>query len=117
MTTTVFAALLSAICWVESKHDPAAINVVDGGSASYGECQIKLKTARHMGFAGYPSQLLNRETNRKYAGLYLKYQLLRYQGDVVKAVSAYNAGRASGPIRNQPYVTSVMVQWGVYGAR
>jgi soluble lytic murein transglycosylase-like protein len=111
MTEAAFMALLSAICWVESKHTPAAINVVDGGSASYGECQVKLKTARYMGFKGHPSQLLKREVNREFAGKYLRYQLARYDGDVRMAVSAYNAGRVRGEIRNHKYVNRVMSKW------
>jgi len=109
MTPELFAALLSAVCFVESGHNPHAINVSDGGSASYGYCQLKLSTARDMGFRGHVSELWhNREVNRKYASEYLRYQLKRYGGDVRKAVSAYNCGSACG---NRRYVKKVMDIW------
>lgn len=64
----------------------------DGGSPSYGACQVKLATARHMGFKGTPSQLMEPRTNAAIAAKYLNYQIKRY-GSADKAVSAYNAGR------------------------
>lgn len=64
----------------------------DGGSPSYGLCQVKLATARHMGFKGKPSDLLKPDINADLAAKYLRYQLNRY-GSMEKALSAYNAGR------------------------
>src|SRR5271163_3988979 len=90
------ANLLSSICYVESKHNPAAIHHDDGGSDSIGACQLKLKTARWLGFRGTEQDLLNPGLNIHYAGLYLKKQLVRYHGDITKAVIAYNIGNTRG---------------------
>lgn len=91
--------LLGAVCYVESNYRNV-INHNDGGSASYGICQIKLKTANWMNekhkILGQPVtkfDLMNPEINALFAGLYLKYQLDRYNGDIECAISGYNAGR------------------------
>lgn len=109
LSSKVFAALLSAVCYVESGHNPKAINWDDGGSPSYGECQIKYATAKQMGYRGSVTALwLDRRLNRKYASLYLQYQINRYQ-DVRKGIAAYNAGTLpNGEIRNTKYVRKVM---------
>ena len=90
--------IMSAICWVESNHRNV-INKDDGGSPSYGICQIKLSTANWMHFKHKlgdkeltAEDLMKPEVNILYASLYLKYQLNRY--DTLRcAISAYNAGR------------------------
>jgi len=79
--------VLDAICQVETGSQPVVITPLDGHSASYGVCQIKLRTARSQGFVGTPSQLFNREVNIEYAARYFRYQLDRYQGNV----SVFNA--------------------------
>lgn len=91
--------LLSAICWIESRH----VNVYtadDVGSASYGPCQIKLGTAnwmhlRHVLEGPYlvHSDLLQQEVAVYYSAMYIKYQLERYPNDLRCAISAYNGGR------------------------
>lgn len=104
-----FAALLSAICWVESSHRPYVINMYDGHSASHGYCQIKESTARGLGFKGKASDLLKKEVNMYWAGKYLRYQLHRYDNDFIKAISAYNAGSVRGDrIINPGYVVKVL---------
>ena len=40
--------IVKAICWVESRLQPKAVNPDDGGSPSYGLCQVKLATAQWM---------------------------------------------------------------------
>lgn len=84
--------LLSSICYAESRHSTLELVTQDNGSPSYGICQIKYDTAALMGFKGTSKQLLTPKVNIKYAAKYLKYQLLRYQGNVYKASLAYNAG-------------------------
>lgn len=110
--------LLSALCWVESNHKPAAINQYDGGSPSYGLCQIKLETAKMVGYRGSEKQLLNPKTNVFWAAKYLKKQLDRYGEDPRKAVAAYNAGthktNKKGEIRNVKYVNKVFKAWAEY---
>jgi soluble lytic murein transglycosylase-like protein len=108
--------LLSALCFVESSHRPAAINLDDNGSASIGLCQIKLETARLVGFKGTESDLQNQpKLNAMYAAKYLKKQLNRYHGNVPKAVAAYNAGtyyqKKNGMAANQYYVNKVFKAW------
>jgi soluble lytic murein transglycosylase-like protein len=104
-------SLLLAIC----THESNLVNVAvphDHGSPSYGLCQIKEDTARSLGFQGVatgalkpttiyvgamvpegkPEGLMVPATNIKYAALYLKMQLDRYDGDWCKSVAAYNSG-------------------------
>jgi soluble lytic murein transglycosylase-like protein len=84
--------LLLAICVTESNLK----NVVvphDGGSPTYGICQVKLDTAKMLGYTGNAKGLMDPKTNIKFAALYLKYQKDRYQYDWCKATAAYNAGR------------------------
>lgn len=94
--------LLSAVCYVESRHDTAAYVHNDGGSPSYGMCQIKLNTARYMGYKGTAAGLMNPDTNALYAAKYLAYQIGRR--GTVGGVCGYNAGNRC---RNHKYVTKV----------
>jgi soluble lytic murein transglycosylase-like protein len=87
----VSGSLLLAICTHESGLKNALV-LNDKGSPTYGICQIKSAPAFDMGFKGDPDLLMRPEINAKYAALYLKHQLDRYDGDECKAVSAYNAG-------------------------
>jgi soluble lytic murein transglycosylase-like protein len=107
--------LLSALCWTESKHDIHAIHHDDGNSDSLGICQIKLKTARMMGFKGTAEDLMDPKENISYAAKYLKAQLRRYSLDSPKAVAAYNLGTfRKGSTRfasNQKYVDKVFMAW------
>jgi soluble lytic murein transglycosylase-like protein len=91
--------LLIAICMAETNlkhvHTPN-----DGPTASYGVCQVKLETAHFMGRVYRKPHLLtftskdmtDVQKNIKVAALYIKYQIDRYDGDLCKAVAAYNAG-------------------------
>jgi soluble lytic murein transglycosylase-like protein len=107
--------LLSALCYVESAHKPNAVHKDDGGGNSLGICQIKLDTAKTMGFKGTEKDLMVPKTNIKYAGKYLKKQLLRYKHDVRKAVAAYNAGsyreNKKKQCINSSYVRKVFYAW------
>ena len=96
-------ALVSAVCFVESGHKPSAYVAMDGQSASYGLCQIKLSTARDMGFKGTAHELMEPATNALYAAKYLRWQYERY-GIWAKAVSAFNCGRVCN---NPGYVSRV----------
>lgn len=109
--------LQSAVCYVESHHDPRAMHIDDGGSASIGICEVKLSTARLLGFKGSETELKAPKTNIYYSASYLSYQLRRYHGDVHKAVAAYNAGtwrmstiNAHMAI-NEKYVQKVLSAW------
>lgn len=111
-------ALLLAICTVESNLNPLAVNVHDGGSASYGLCQIKTETAEWLGKDGSPEELLDPETNASIAALYLSKNLKRYRENESCAIAAYNAGTCrfnnKGLIRNRKYVNKVEKHRSIY---
>lgn len=83
--------LLSSICMVESSHKIHAINPNDGGSDSLGVCQIKLSTAKSVGYTGNKKGLLDPNTNINYAGKYLRKCFDKHK-DWIKAVKCYNRG-------------------------
>lgn len=83
--------LLPGVCYVESKLKPEAIAYHDGEGHSLGLCQIKLNTARLMGFKGTEEQLMDPKTNGEYAARYLHWQMKRY-GNWTQAIIAYNSG-------------------------
>lgn len=101
---------LRAVCMVESNLDPQAYNGQDGHGGSYGLCQIKFITAVRFGYQGPAMGLLNPEVNAILAARYLKHQLLRYHGNWVRAIAAYNAGSAGREIKNMDYVERVIKQ-------
>ncbi len=107
--------LLSAICFMESSHRTHVVNEFDGGSPSIGLCQIKLNTAKMVGFTGTAEELKDPSANAYWAGKYLKKQLDRYEWSYYKAVAAYNAGRfiasKSGNAVNKHYVNKVFFIW------
>jgi soluble lytic murein transglycosylase-like protein len=84
--------LLSSLCYIESKHNPNAINYDDGDGDSIGMCQIKVSTAKQFDRRATAKKLFNAKYNLKIAAKYLSYQIDRYHGDIRKAVLAYNAG-------------------------
>ena len=104
--------LLSSVCFVESSHNVHAMHFNDGGGNSVGICQLKLGTARLLGFKGDENSLKIPKNNVYFAAKYLRRQLDRYRGNVWAAVSAYNAGRLrlepSGQTRNRVYVLKVL---------
>lgn len=102
--------LLSSLCWVESKHNVYAHHVNDGGSDSFGICQIKYNTAKHMGFKGTKQQLMEPINNINYAAAYLSYQLVRYNNNPKKAVIAYNRGHAK-KLTKTNYQVRVFKHW------
>ncbi len=71
----------------ESTHRPKARN-----GPYYGLMQILPATARTMGFRGAPSDLLDAETNLKYAVKYLRGAWLLSDGDYDTAVGWYARG-------------------------
>jgi soluble lytic murein transglycosylase-like protein len=110
LDSIVIASLLLAICEVESSGKTNAINIQDGDSASLGYCQVKFSTAKWLGYKGTISELwLNKEVNKRYAKKYIEYQYRRYQGDIEKTISAYNAGTATD--KNEQYVRKVLKEF------
>ncbi len=71
----------------ESTHNPRARN-----GPYYGLLQILPATARSMGFRGKPSDLLDADTNLKYALKYLRGAWLLSDGDHGTAIKWYARG-------------------------
>lgn len=105
--TGIDPALLSSLCFVESSHRINAYVHQDGGSPSYGICQVKEATARELGFKGEARQLMDPSWNSFYAAKYLAKQKRRY-GTWDKAVSAFNCGHVCN---NKAYVRKVLGGW------
>lgn len=101
--------LLESLCYVESKHQAAAIHRDDGGTDSIGICQLKLQTAREYGYKGSPEGLLHPSINAYFAALYLKHQLLRYD-NIEQGIIAYNFGSAKH-FTSTKYSANVIKQW------
>lgn len=68
---------------------------------SIGLGEVKLATARLLGYKGTYDQLRDPDTNLEYAAMYLAKQFERY-GNYRQALSAYNAGTAT--MNNKFYV-------------
>lgn len=109
-SANVAPALLLAICTVESNLNPHAVNLHDGGSASYGLCQLKLDTARQFHKKVTTEMLFDAKHNARIAALLLRSHLTKYKADDC-AIAAYNAGicrkNKAGLIRNLKYVRKV----------
>lgn len=91
-----------------------AVHHDDGNGDSLGICQVKLSTARVLGFKGTQNQLKNPKTNINYAAKYLSKQLTRYQDNSPMAVAAYNSGTfhpGQKFAKNQKYVDKVFEAW------
>jgi soluble lytic murein transglycosylase-like protein len=93
--------LLVAVMKVESNGNPIALNPHDGGSPSFGAFQIKMNTAKFLGFRGTKESLMNFHTNAKYAAMYLRFQLDRYQNNWMKAANAYRNGTYDGNLLSE----------------
>ena len=79
---------------------------------SYGQYCLLGSTAKYMGWEGNNyNELLDPEINAKYSIKYLCIQLKKYDGNIDKALAAYNAGKCRydehGKIRNYYYVENV----------
>lgn len=113
-TLSLPTGLLSSLCFVESKHNLTAVVKNDGGTPSIGVCQVKLATAKMLGFKGNEKELKKPIVNIYYAGLYLSKQINRYK-DVTKGIAAYNSGsyitNNSGKTVNHKYVRKVLLAW------
>jgi len=114
-------ALLYAICSVESKCKPGSINKDDATKYkkslgvvehSLGMFQIKLATAKSLGFKGSKKELMKSETNTWYAAKLIDHLYTRYNHDTIKVISAYNAGRYTKC--NKKYVNLVLEHYARY---
>jgi soluble lytic murein transglycosylase-like protein len=80
-------SLLHKVIQRESGYNPGARN-----GPYYGLMQILPQTARTMGFRGEPAQLLDAETNLRYAGRYLRGAWLVSRGNEDEAIGWYARG-------------------------
>lgn len=80
-------SLLHRMVRRESGYNPAARN-----GPYYGLLQIHPQTARTMGFRGEPQELLDAETNLRYAGKYLRGAWLVARGNPDRAEMWYAKG-------------------------
>ncbi|WP_101066991.1 lytic transglycosylase domain-containing protein [Roseovarius salinarum] len=80
-------ALVHRLAVRESTHRPGARN-----GPYYGLLQIHPTTARTMGFRGDPADLLDAETNLKYAVKYLRGAYMVADGDPDDAIMWYARG-------------------------
>jgi soluble lytic murein transglycosylase-like protein len=103
------SGLLESLCYVESTHKIDVIHRNDGNGNSVGICQIKLKTAKHLGFKGTEAELMDPEINITYAAKYLKHQINRYRS-IKRGVIAYNRGNAKG-LTVTNYQVKVYKEW------
>lgn len=102
--------VLSSMCYVESGHSINIVHKNDGDSDSIGICQVKMETAKMLGFKGTEKQLLNYRINIYYAGKYLRYQLNRYN-NIDHAICAYNSGSFKRNKKAKYYLFQVTEAW------
>jgi soluble lytic murein transglycosylase-like protein len=84
-------ALADAVVRVESNYNPRAAN----RSGAMGLMQIKAQTARGQGFNGHASELLNPETNVRFAMRYLATAYRMSGGDICGTVMRYQQGHGA----------------------
>jgi len=101
--------LLSSLCYIESGHNVKAFHRHDGKGNSVGICQIKLATAKMLGFKGTEKQLMEPQNNIEYAAKYLAKQIERYH-NINRGVIAYNMGNAKNLTTSQ-YQVKVFKHW------
>jgi hypothetical protein len=102
-------ALLEAVVWQESRWNPGAVSPV----GARGLAQLMPGTARQMGVNPEDP-----DANLEGGARYLRMQLDAFEGDVEKALAAYNAGPArvieAGGIpairETRAYVASIMAR-------
>ncbi len=103
--------MVAAIIQTESRFNPRAVGF-DSGGYSWGLMQVKLSTARWLGFTGSQRELMNPVVNLKLGIRYLAMQAHRhpYGWD---AISGYNLGTPSwnGHYANREYVHRVWINY------
>ncbi|MBV8450158.1 MAG: transglycosylase SLT domain-containing protein [Hyphomicrobiales bacterium] len=80
-------ALANAVIRIESNFNPRVVH-----AGNYGLMQIKLATARAVGFGGSAADLLDPETNLHYGLKYLGSLYQQSQGDLCITIMKYQSG-------------------------
>jgi len=92
---------------------PAVVKASQYGplaACSYGLLQIMLETAAEIGFDGRPEQLFEPMVGLAWGAKHLKALLDWADGDLVRALCAFNGGKQGNgvrPFRNQAYADTV----------
>ena len=81
------SSLVHRVIMRESRYNPHAIS-----AGNYGLMQIRLGTARAMGYSGSATGLLDAETNMTYAVRYLAGAYRAAHGNETLAVALYARG-------------------------
>jgi soluble lytic murein transglycosylase-like protein len=81
------AALANAVIRIESNYNPRIVH-----AGNYGLMQIKLATARAVGFGGSAAELLDPDTNLRYGLKYLGSVYQQSQGDLCLTIMKYQSG-------------------------
>jgi soluble lytic murein transglycosylase-like protein len=113
--------LVLAISEVESDKNSKIISGRGLHNSHYGLMQLKLETARMLGFRGKPKDLLQWKINLKYGVSYINEKLEKHHS-IRAASAAYNAGSVFpckkrhkgckiGSFVNQGYVDLVMTHY------
>lgn len=112
---SVSAPLVEAVAWQESRFNPAAVSP----KGALGVMQLMPATARQLGVdAG------DTHANIEGGALYLSRMLRRFEGDIPRALAAYNAGpeavqRYGGVppyAETRAYVRAILARLGPIGA-
>ena len=79
--------LANAIIRIESNYNSKIVH-----AGNYGLMQIRLATARSLGFSGSPAALLDPGTNLHYGLKYLAGAYQQAQGDLCRTIMKYQSG-------------------------
>jgi soluble lytic murein transglycosylase-like protein len=90
-------ALLEAVIHVESRGNAKAV----GTHGEIGLGQLRLQTARGMGFRGSRAELFKPSVNRHYTERYLDMALKRARGNLCHAATLYNRGLGARPVKSE----------------
>jgi len=95
------ASLVHRVIMRESRYNPRAVS-----AGNYGLMQIRLGTARAMGYSGSAAGLLDAETNMTYAVKYLAGAYRAAGGNEARAIALYASGYNARPVRKASFVTA-----------
>jgi soluble lytic murein transglycosylase-like protein len=95
-------ALADAVVKIESRYNPRASNL-----GNFGLMQIRLGTARSLGFKGSAQGLLDPETNARYGMRYLAQAYKLAGGDTCRTIMKYQSGHGATRLSsaNRTYCT------------